>query len=373
MTIPATKAGSRTAGTTRRAEAQRVFLALDQFCADLAPGDRVPTHTELMRRFGASERMVLSALEEMRKAGRIVRRHGAGTFVTDPSRDSGGSLPSVLSQARTVVALARPDHSFFDRALELLFQHVAAADLELVCRPLLPGPDGAALAPETLGHPYGFLVFGYPLAPLARQLREGGSRVVLVGTPPFGLTLDIPCVYGAQDYGGYLAAQHLLSLGHRRIAFAHAGNGLSQSLRWQGCLRAVREAERGGLAVDLTVLSLEETEVWRGDPDRAAAWVRRPEAPTGVVVWNDHEAVYLLLSLTRAGVRIPEELSLVGYDALPEGELVSPALTTVDPFIDQMLHIALSLLPQSDSPSVIHTSTVVPALVVRESTAPPPP
>ncbi len=341
--------------------------ALDDFCAGLGPGDQVPTHTELMRRFGASERMVLRALDEMTRAGYIVRRTGSGTFVTD--RAKSGSAFSA-SPARTVVALARPDHSFFDRCMEQLSQYTEEADLDLVCRPLRPEREGA-LTSDALGHPYGCIVFGYYLAPLARLLRDGGIRVVLVGTPPYGITPDVSCVYGAQMRGGYLAAKHLLDLGHRRLAFLHGGHDQAQNPRWHGMQTALREAGRAGVSASLTTVPSEDMETWREDSSRAALWLRRPGSPTGVLAWNDEVAIRLLSTLSRAGVQVPEEVSIVGYDALPEGELMHPALTTVEPFMSEMLQTAVELLNQPEPPPLSHTATVVPSLVIRETTAPP--
>ena len=69
-------------------------------------------------------------------------------------------------------------------------------------------------------------------------------------------------------------------------------------------------------------------------------------------------------------MNVPGEVSLAGYDALPEGELVHPALTTIDPFLGQLLQIAVDLVTQPNLPSS-HTAVVMPTLVVRASTAPP--
>jgi DNA-binding LacI/PurR family transcriptional regulator len=90
-----------------------------------------------------------------------------------------------------------------------------------------------------------------------------------------------------------------------------------------------------------------------------------------VVAWNDHEALSLLRTLHRAGVRVPEEVSLVGYDALPEGAMVHPALTTVDPQVDGQLQAALTLLRRSIAPPASHSTVIVPSIVVRESSAAP--
>ena len=70
-----------------------------------------------------------------------------------------------------------------------------------------------------------------------------------------------------------------------------------------------------------------------------------------MVVWNDHEAVRLATVLSRAGVRVPEQVSLVGYDNLPESSLIYPLLTTIDQAIGQQLRLALRLLTQPVPPA----------------------
>jgi DNA-binding LacI/PurR family transcriptional regulator len=352
--------------SSRRNESARVMQALDDLCVSLAPGDRVPTHVELMRRFKASERMVLRGLDEMRRQGRIVRRHGAGTFIADQ--------PSVVASdekaARTIVAIAQPDRAFFDQCMNQLYEYANAAGLSLLCQPLDLARDSSPLSLTSFGNPLGFIFFGNQMIPLARNIQKQNARVVLLGTPPAGEILDIPCVHGAQEHGGYLCAKYLLDLGHRRLAFVPSTMDITRSHRWQGMQRALREARRGGAIADITIVDIQERDSWRDSPERAAAYIRRADGPTGILSWNDHECARLLSILLRADVQIPGEVSLVGYDALPEGELVSPALTTINPFLGQLLQIAISILLQPDIPAS-HTSVVMPTLVIRDSTAPP--
>ncbi|WP_309720082.1 substrate-binding domain-containing protein, partial [Armatimonas sp.] len=71
------------------------------------------------------------------------------------------------------------------------------------------------------------------------------------------------------------------------------------------------------------------------------------------------------------GIRVPEDVSLTGYDALPEGELVRPRLTTVDQALDWQLRTALDLLCHPTFPTVVHSHIAVPTLVRGGSVAPP--
>ena len=352
----------------RRDDATRTLRALEAFCEMLAPGDRIPTHKELMRRFQASERAVLRALDEMQRQGKITRRNGIGTFVAPreapESREK--SLAGASRIKRAIIAVAQPDHSFFDCCMKALFRYAESSGLDLMCQ--IIGSEADALpVPDPENRPLGYLFFRYHLAPVAAQMQAGGCRVVLVGSPPAGVGPEIPCVYGDQEQGGYLALSHILALGHRRVAFAHPGEDLPLQWRWRGYQRALREAALAGQKVETSLLLAEQTDEWSGQPALASAFFRAQNAPTALVAWNDHEAAALLTSLTRGGVRVPQDVSLIGYDALPEGRRVFPSLTTVDHGISQQMQAAVRLLTQN-GPLPPEATVFAPALISREST-----
>lgn len=353
-----------------RSDANRVLRDLDEYCASLQPGDVVPVLAELMRRFDASERAVRSALDELRRQGKIIRRQGAGTFVAErqPQHGSVALLPAALTDSRTIVAIGRPDRSFFDRCMHLLVEQTEAAGLSLACRMLGSESETPSLLSTEAVQAKGFILFSHRLAPLAESLQEAGARVVILGEPPMDMTPEAPCVYGSSEQGGYLATRHLLDLGHRRIAFV-GKEGPQRSLRWRGRERAIQEARRTR-EVQVTYILKEQVVAWANNPSLAAAYFARQDAPTGIVDWNDHDAARLLSALTRAGVKVPEDVSLVGYDNLPESELVYPPLTTVEQGIGQQLQAALSLLTRSTTP-LLHTVVALPTLICRESSAPP--
>lgn len=368
ITISEPKPGSR------KAQNERTLRQLQELCHTLKPGDRLPLHTELMRRFGASERSVLRALDDMQRVGRLVRRPGAGTFIAEGTPQAPDRPTPASTESRTVVAITRPDGSIFDRCMELLFRYAEEAGLSLVCQPVDGGVGSvsASLVASVANNPLGFILFDYTMAPLAQQLQEEGWRAIVIGAPPVEVTPNVPCIYNDHEYGGFLVTSHLIGLGHRRISFLLNGTGdLMRRTRWLGHQRALRMARRSDKEIQDGLLSTEETALWERDISRAADYFARPDAPTAIVAWNDHEAVKLFSLLTRAGVKVPEQVSLVGYDALPEGELIYPRLTTVDHNIGQQLRVAVDLLCRATPPPPTHSVVLVPSLVVRQSTAPP--
>lgn len=169
----------------------------------------------------------------------------------------------------------------------------------------------------------------------------------------------------AQADGAALAVAHLAGLGHRRVArVGGPGDWLEEAARAEGYARAV--AEQG----------LAEGRAWRGDwsatsgaalaPEVAGA-VRAADGPTAVVVANDQMALGLIAGLRAGGIRVPEDVSIVGYDDNPDAAHYRPALTTVrlDVAGEARRCVAEALgLPDAAPPSA-------PALVPRASSAAP--
>lgn len=138
--------------------------------------------------------------------------------------------------------------------------------------------------------------------------------------------IDLPTVRTDDVLGGRLAAGHLIELGHRDIAqvcgplqtngFQRRHHGFSQSLKNAGIpLRKDREIF-GDLSVDYGLES-------------ARTLLDADELPTAVFVHNDETATGLLHGLVSAGVRVPEDVSVIGYDDMPYAAIFNPGLSSV--------------------------------------------
>ena len=355
-----------------RLEPDQVLRVLNDYCGELSPGDLVPPHQELMKRFDASERAVRWALDELRREGKIVRRRGARTFIADkrlrpnvvPIAAVPTRLETVAAKNRTVVALAVPDGALFDQAMKMLVEQAKFEDISVVCH--LLSWDNLDALPSLAESPLGYIIFRRDMMPLAEQLQAAGNRVVLIGTPFVDTTPAVPAVYGNQEHGGYFATKHLVDLGHRRIAFCAFGD-YQQTLRWQGHQRALRDAARQGLEMQDSFIDVATMPGWKDDPAPGHAIFRSPSAPTALTVWNDHEAAMVVGQLNRLGLRVPQDVSIVGYDNLREGQTLHPELTTVHSPMDQQLQTAINLLTAQKTPTLPFQLLVQPSLICRES------
>lgn len=166
--------------------------------------------------------------------------------------------------------------------------------------------------------------------------------------------------------GAHLAVAHLADLGHRRITHIDGGDGANSRPRRAGYERAMRE--RG---LDPVVVPAEFTEVAGA---QAVEWMlTRHELPTAIFAANDLIAAGAMDRLEDEGLRIPDDVSLVGYDNTFLAALHHVSLTTINQPRQEMGRLAMQTLvqrlEQPRRPSVTHI--LEPSLVVRRTTGPP--
>ncbi len=186
---------------------------------------------------------------------------------------------------------------------------------------------------------------------------------------PSGL-VEVPSVDADDRVGTRLIVQHLLDLGHRRIAHLMGhGNLISALIRRDVFLEMMSAAGIGGdSALVLPGRYSAET-----GHQNARKLLTMPNPPTAIFAGNDEIAIGVLEAARELGVRIPDDLSLVGYDDRPISALLTPRLTTVkQPFVRIGEHATRLLLERIDQKEVAPiTHWLTPELVIRDSTGPP--
>jgi LacI family transcriptional regulator len=212
----------------------------------------------------------------------------------------------------------------------------------------------------------GTLVDGAVLVTPAVSLEAVPGTPVVAVDPHTGPS-HLPTIDSDNLRGAQLATEHLLDLGHRRIAFLAGRPDLeSASLRKAGYLRAL---EAAGVPADESLIR-----VGAYDPEVSAAsahdLLTGPDRPTAVFAANDISAIATVGAARELGLSVPDDLSVVGFDNVPESALCSPPLTTVDQPIREMGHRAISMLIaliNGDEVGRTHV-TLDTGLVVRSST-----
>jgi LacI family transcriptional regulator len=179
---------------------------------------------------------------------------------------------------------------------------------------------------------------------------------------------NTPGVVINQHYGSQLATQHLIDVGHRRLC------EISGPLNWFGAI-----ARHESWRATLRSAGLEPGESFEGDWTalggyRAARKLLDGGAVfTGLVVGNDQMALGAMRALRENGLRVPEDVSIVGFDDIPEAVCFEPPLTTVRQDFDalgtQSVEYLVDLIDQPDTP--LQQRVLYPALIIRQSTLPP--
>ncbi|MBB3153460.1 LacI family transcriptional regulator/LacI family purine nucleotide synthesis repressor [Paenibacillus endophyticus] len=209
-----------------------------------------------------------------------------------------------------------------------------------------------------------------PSKELIGEVVEASKRVPLLlingNLPGEGMTR----VYADELEGAELATQHLIELGHERIAFVGGYKHMSNTV--QRIKGFVRTMERSGL---------QARKEWIMDGgfsvESGKAFMNRmlalPERPTAIFCANDLVAIGVMKAAHKAGIRVPEELSLIGFDDIPYASNSIPELTTVSLRCYDVGRHAAELLHQMITKSKVSKNTKIrPELIVRESTARPP-
>ena len=200
-----------------------------------------------------------------------------------------------------------------------------------------------------------------PTAMIGRELRTDSVSSIIVDN----------------EVGGHTAMEHLYSLGHRKIAFIRGPKALSDSSpRWKG----VRSfAQSKDLELDARLImdlpeSRDPISGFEAGYKLTEELIKRRRPFTAIMAFDDMTAFGAIRALSKAGIRVPEHCSVIGFDDVAPAALYTPSLTTVRQPMEAMGSLAVSIVVdginsvlEKREVSAVHKK-VVPELVVREST-----
>lgn len=329
-------------------------------------GSRLPTEAELLSKFKVSRITVIRALRDLETAGLVRRRRGSGSYVEGPRQTEmagiGMIFPplepgSIFSTVHQV--LARESQKI---GWQILFHEIADTDT----------PEFAAGVLDRLfaGPVRGLFYLPLPVHANCALINEAVARQCEVRKLPLVL-LDrdihhlhdrsrFDVIGSDNELGGFLAAQHLMQRGCRRILFfTDAREHPTVEARWEGVRNAVGRAESATV------------NICSGDGDDAVfvAEVLAKHKPDGIACVNDMTAAKVQRSLLRQGIKIPQQIKLTGFDDTSMAALLSVPLTTVrqssEAMAIQAINIMRQRLERPDLSAV--TLSIACSLVVRDS------
>lgn len=218
----------------------------------------------------------------------------------------------------------------------------------------------------------GLIICSTPFsAKQGRRLLEYGVPIAVINNQ--AVDDSIYSIYHDDVNGTRQITRHLLELGHRRIAYL--GNALSGRTTLDRLTGFQAEMKAAGLPVPDAYVH----QVQGGKPENGLAGISHflglPVPPTAVICFNDMIAIGVLHGLREASIRVPEDISITGFDNITFSAFTAPPLTTFDqPKRDigaEAARLVLTLLDTTENGSQPKTQMLLGSLLVRGTTAPP--
>jgi len=332
----------------------------------IAPGDKLPSESELCRQFGVSRNSVRQAINSLISEGRLESKKGIGTFCLLKSRRltmdlglvcffAGSYIFPRISRGCDQVAHKGGFHLILNQS-----EYSYEKEREILLKLRKRGVDGVIIEPI---HPGA----GQSNLDLLVELEDSGTPVVLIDNcfPQ----REFSRVVMDDLAGGRLVASYLWDRGHRRIGILSDSSYQPKRLRKEGACAYLREQEgqmRQDWILDFT------------GPVRSGAafrlldefFSRGGELPSAFICTSDEEAVELYKAADKHGLKIPRDLSLISFDNSELAVLPGISLTSVDHPGQYMGELATKiLLERILNPKVASNtiSVIQPRVVERTS------
>ncbi|MGX7673940.1 LacI family DNA-binding transcriptional regulator [Plantactinospora sp. DSM 117369] len=211
----------------------------------------------------------------------------------------------------------------------------------------------------------------YPNTTPAQHAQLAASAIPLVTLDPTGEPVHPTPSVGATNWSGAIAAaRHVLDLGHRRVAvISGPAEYLGARARLEGCRAALDAA---GIPLDPRLVRTGPFSFGAGR-EFGRELLRLPDLPTAVLCGNDLQALGVYAAAAELGIRIPQQLSVVGFDDIDTTNWCWPPMTTVrQPFTEMGVTAARMVVALAAGEALSQPRTeLATTLVVRDSTAPP--
>lgn len=326
---------------------------------------RRPTMADVAQRAAVSRTLVSLIFSDKPGASKETRKRvlrAADELNYQPDR---AAQLLARGRSRTIGVLTDVEQTFQAQMVGRVLDAAEAAGYDVLLSASGPARDERKAIEAMLSHRCEGLILFDPLS-ASRYLRSVDERAVLTIV---GRRVDpINSVRSADSSGIAQSVDHLVALGHRRITHVDGGHQAVSADRRHAYVASMRSH---GLAEHIRVVPGTHDEA--AGAGAAAHLLREVDLPTAILAGNDRSALGLMDELYRAGVSIPGEVSVIGYDDSPLSRLSRIDLTTVRQDSEALARKAL-LFTVADLEGVragTRTSIIEPQLIIRGTTAPP--
>ncbi len=346
----------------------------------LKPGDPLPTREQLMREFDISLSTVTRAVSELERQGWLLSRQGSGTFVVKRS----DSITENINEQITI-GLLLPLSNAYSQEFAVEFINEAHTHHIQVIAMYAPDDEEVELNQSRLLFEKSIDALVWtPIAPkrhVGVASVFGKNKIPVLITEKVTERFDPPLLCVQSDYyeGTKSALDYLFELGHNRVAYI-GPKGSECDFgpvieRWNAYKDEMKD--RGLWNPDEWVMKPSIFKDWPVHTDRIKQAFSGAEAPTAILAFDDATALEAARGLSSIGIRIPEDMALIGHGDNLAGHYSHPRLTTVAPataeLVDTLFRVLLKEIQakkQDTEPSEERIIKVPQRLLLRESTSP---
>lgn len=337
--------------------------------SELTRGNRIPSENELSEKFHISRHTVRRAISELVNEGVLTTTQGKGTFVSNGPRNGRQNL--IIGVITTYIG----DYIFpsiirgIDQVLSENSCNIVLGctnnqfDKERQCLENFLNQDIRGLIAETTKS-----ALPNPNIELYEEFKKRNIPVLFMHGSYKGFTAS--SIYEDDEEAGYIAAKHLIELGHRRIAGIFKIDDIQGHARFEGFCRAHREY---GLGIN------DKRIMWFDTDDMDYKFIRQQSGVitdfltdcTALVCYNEQISLKVIDIIREKGFTIPERLSLVSFDDSDLAVVSEVKLTTVAHPKEKLgIEAAKLMLKMIDGKDGVFKVKMMPELVVRNSTKP---
>ena len=347
----------------------RVAIQKEILEGRLQPGEMLPSERALCAQYGVSSITVRRALRDLVQSGLIYRENGVGTFVAQPTRrfsialifcgfaEEGwrqqshmfgsliGSVGQVIWEYGSALSVSNlSSAAVLIDAIRQIAENNSFDGLLIRADQELPG--------EVADH---LISFGIPYVLIKKKILDRRVNVVWIDNREHAR----------------LATEHLLELGHRRIGCIF---GRQESRTFRERAQGYRDAlEAFGIAPEEALIRFGASEFASAGYVEMQALLDGGPPPTGVVVGGDHLGHGIYMALHERGIKIPDDMALVGFDEAGQAQTFQPPLTALGTTDYELGHEAVKLLMallKGEATAPVERE-LAPRLIVRGTSAPP--
>ncbi len=335
---------------------------------DFGAGTRLPSENELGRRFAISRQTVRQATSVLESEGLLERRRGSGTYVCDTSvksftkaasRNIGVVLtyiddyifPSIIKGIEEVLT----KNGYF---MQLSFTYNLIEKEAYILNTMLKSNiDGLIVEPAKSGIPYINTDF-------YQKIKSSGIPCIFINAdtnPP----MNIPSVRMDDYQSGKMAAQYLIDQGHTKIAGFFKADDMQGQLRYSGVINALKKNKLLSSEKNIFWYATEDLKyIKNGEHDEDI--LRKMNDATAIICYNDEIAKWLMDTLDRTGKKVPDDISVIGFDDLDlESSVGLTSISHPKKKLGKMA--ATQLLKLLDNPNFNASVKFPPNLIVRDS------